>query len=85
MEAFLGARWLNPASTAPGEHRQIDLILISLELAMGAQVAWDMEGPWAQPHVGLTLQLELQVLDMHSRKMVVPSGIDLALGPDRPW
>ncbi len=85
METFLGARWLNPASPSHGGHRQIDLVLISVELAVGAKVDWDLEGPWAQPHVGLILQVEAQVLGMTAQKMMAPAGVDVAYGPDKPW
>ena len=59
MDTFLTAQWLTPPGPVPGGHRPIDRFLVSKGLAKGSTVRWDEEGPWAAPHSGLLLTLDL--------------------------
>ncbi len=52
MDNYLGAQWLTPEGDVPGGHRPIDRFLLSKAPALGSKVEWDVEGTWAQPHLG---------------------------------
>ncbi len=88
MDTFLGGVWRRPDGEVPGGHRAIDLALISSSLAMGATLRWDGDGPWAAPHSGMIITLDLTVMDQWIRRVVAPPNLSdqgHAAGPDRPW
>ncbi len=85
LHQFLEGRWLIPAGAPPGDHRVIDFCLVSSSLAAGAHLSFDASGPWAQPHSGLLLTLDLEVFTMNKVVIEKPLAIHPAMGPDLPW
>ena len=84
MDTFLTAQWLAPPGPVPGGHRPIDRFLVSKGLARGSTVQWDHEGPWAAPHSGMVLTLDLEALQQDTRILEAPTAIEVAHGPDLP-
>ncbi len=85
MERFLKGTWVHPERPVPGGHRPIDLVLVANTLAAGAQLTWDDGGPWAAPHSGLMLTLNLQACHQLTQLLHQPLKIVPAHGPDLPW
>jgi hypothetical protein len=85
LHTYLGGEWRTPRGEVPGDHRAIDLVLVSQTLSTSIGIEWDQEGPWAAPHSGFTVTLDKETARMHTRVMVSPITYVPAMGPDLPW
>eukprot|EP00959_Pyramimonas_sp_CCMP1952_P031538 661495-Pyramimonas_sp.AAC.1 len=74
-----------PTGDHPGGHRLIDYCLVASSIKHMVKLEWDLEGPWASPHVGIKGTLKVGGQKLMKRIMEQPMECQLAFGPDRPW
>jgi hypothetical protein len=84
MENFLGARWAVPKGEAPGELREIDMVLGTDHIVATAELQWDLHGPWT-PHTGIIINFSAEILQHETRMLRTPVELEVAAGPDLPW
>jgi hypothetical protein len=85
LHTFLSAEWRSPPGEPPGGQRGIDLMLLSRPLAAAAVLHWDFGGPWAQPHTGMWVDLDVSSFSQAITVYRAPPEIVMAAGPDLPW
>ena len=85
LHTFLSAEWRSPPGDVPGGQRGIDLMLLSRPLAATAVLHWDYGGPWAQPHTGMWVELDVSGFSQTITIYRAPPEIVMAAGPDLPW
>eukprot|EP00959_Pyramimonas_sp_CCMP1952_P054684 1142939-Pyramimonas_sp.AAC.1 len=85
LSTYLDGSWMAPAGDHPGGHRLIDYCLVASSIKHMVKLEWDLQGPWASPHVGIKGALKVGGQKLMKRIMGQPTECQLAFGPDRPW
>eukprot|EP00959_Pyramimonas_sp_CCMP1952_P352284 7381107-Pyramimonas_sp.AAC.1 len=72
-----------PQEAHPGGNRLIDYCLVASSIQHMVKLVWNLQGPWASPHMGIKGAVKHAGQKLMKRIMEQPMECQLAAGPDR--